>query len=1320
MLKLPFKYFLQSMDEMARPAISYTDSSGEQKSYEPIASVPYFMSKIDIYYLYQFPPSLWPEAFHYRINNVFRDFIENLKENEDNKLSGKSPVPWNDKRTVVLEWKGTNASGAMKDEKGADSKIIKYEFPNIKTFIYEYWDSLQRDVDTEFFAKHDDTEEARAEYEKILQKAMADNADTGGFFGTSLRDYSDKCDISTVVKKKVRGQEVEVEEKGTIWSCIGYRPVGLEAVSDQIKNWIAASHHGWTSSHVDPAYKNGSSYKEEPKTIPNKGPRNFDAKFVANNEKLKAIRNKILHTGGTPFQVTANGYVTWKNEDVKRTVQYVKTEIRTTEDGRKVAETIPVHTDSDSVRSANSDADAGIYGLEKMGRLPLLEPGYKVDSKSAEGVDQINGAKDFSELPKEVLNKLMVASKEDFEQMSSEIGKNAKNYTRAPQRLEDQLKRLVKIREILDVVNSDEAMQDLKTKLHEQEVASKNDKEKASLRLEYKFVELFETLKKWADAKKREIGSYKADDFEHQFVKLRDQYKEIQNTHFSYEASAHKQKMPNDEERTNMSKNDSSRKDMLKQMESAFNSYEFLSSMDSSGRITASNVIPLLSIYLREIQANAKKYDAFSYAIATHNNQRQDRNPLGLDMNNPLSVGEKKYPGLGDKTRGFGTFSPNNTSKQRLNANEEQWEQLKKHFSSAEMTEFPFNQEEIQKLMDEGRKYLGKVLDYIAGRKDILDYLDMDSHDVHTIALTKMREKVREASKTDRTPPDDLTIVMGELKNIADQLSNLSDVSKSGTIDSAIKEGIDYALKVRTGGDQIASAAKYDPSFPTSLEYAKEYIAKAAETYLMRASGSGPLMYWLSASKDPHIKPLQKLKIYLGAREEVKEIVKNYIYTLCQLPQSSNDTALALSRKKRKDFSGEKQTSQIGQSGGESDFNMDDQIVQQMDANNMSIHTLMQSPAFVKVIKSSLFDNSDPTQGIETVIRNDFRKIMPQSHTFGPGVEKGTVIGQDVEEFRKFITQAIAAKVEKAQDEKGERLQKLKSLDADVDTKQDNDVMSTIGFASLLYSLMELEVDQQYGKELSGIKNSKERDERKTLLVKQAMKDWKSKNIASSGQRSISSPDLNNPDVAKQLSKSFSRILEDQKEFEKEEINVSNIPPTIRSPEVVNAMEVLAAIVHNLPKDERGSFDFSDLEREIRDLDVGSGSPWENDPNKEYKINVALLSLGDPMKYKQAATAVEAPEEERITPGQMSWIKDRIKTLSANKSAAPEEDKPFKHFPAPNKPMPGTSAPATPAPTAPAPQQAPAPKPAPSGGLAGFLNKRASLHKPKQDSEDDF
>jgi hypothetical protein len=1303
------------MDEMARPAMDYTDSSGETKSYEPIANVPYFMGKVDINYLYQFPPSLWAEAFHYRINSVFREFIENLQQNEENKINGKPPLEWNDKRTVILKWKASSVNKEMK-EQGIDSRVLKYQFSNIKTFISEYWDSLQRDIDTEFFAKNDDTPEARAEYEKILQKAMNNNADTGGFFGTSLRKMV-QCDITTIVKKKIKGQEQEVHEKGTIWSCIGYRPITVEAVSDQIGNWIAASHHGWTSNHVDPTYKQGSELKQGPSAIPNKGSRNFDSKFVVNSNKLTSIRNQVANAGGSPFTVDSYGFVSWKN-NVKKIVDYIR---------RNPDNTTSVVNSSVASIKLNDKSKYGMHGLEKLGRLPVLEPGYKIDSKSADSVDKLSKFTDFSELSREVLNKLLIASQEDFDQMSADIVK--KSDTKAVKRLEAQLKKLIEVRDLLPAINNSSTLAALKTKTHEEEIAASDEKEKRKLKVKYALLQLLGNFKEWSEKKRKEIGSYKSEDFEDQFLKLKKQFQETLNTHYSYEASSHKGKSPSEEERTNISKNDMSRKGMLKQMEYAFNAYEFLLA-GSSDKISASNVIPLLAIYLREIQSNAKKFDAFSYAIATHNNQRKDKTPLGLDMANPLEVGEKKYPGLSDKTRGFGTFEPNKSSKHRLNANQQQWTELKKFFGAAEVTEYPFSQDEIEKLMSAGRKYQGKVLDYISSRKDILEYLDLESNQIHTMSLNAIKEKVKKASSSsDKEQPEDLSLVIKELKNITDQLSNLSDMSRSGSIQSAIKEGIAYAIATRVSGDQVASAAKYDPSFPSSLEFAKDYIAKAAETYLMRASGAGPLMYWLSAYKDTKISPLQKLKIYLGAREEVKEIAKNYVYTLCQLPQDSNDTALALSRKRRKSFAGSTQTSQIGSSGGDSEFDFDDQIVQQMDANKMSVHSMMQSPSLVKVIKSSLFDNSDPTQSIETVIRNDFRKIMPQSHTFGIGVEKGTTLGQDVEEFTNFIAKAIASKVEKAQQDKNEKLQKLKDLDLDVDTKQDNDVLSTIGFASLLYSLMELEVDQQYGKELSGINDSKKREDVKNNYVKAAMKNWKEKNLGSkSGEKSIASPDLTDRTVANQINKSFNSIIEDQDEFNREEINVSNIPIQIRSPEVVNAIEVLAAVVKDLPKDENGEYDMRDLDREIAELDSGAGSPWENDANKEYKINVAMLCMGDNIKYKQAATAIEAPEEERVSPDQLKWIKDRTALLRNTKKAEPEvkpnEDKPFKHFPSPDKPMPTPSmAPVSPPtqPQATQPRQQPPAQPAkPVSDLAGFLNRRASLHKPSKDTEDDF
>lgn len=1289
MLRLPFKYFLNKVDEMARPALKVQDEKGNSREYEPIANVPYFMGQNDINYLYQFPPSLWPEAFHYRINYAFREFIEHLMQNEQRALNGEESVEWNDNRDVWLKWKATQVSKEDKAE-GAVGKLIKYKFPNVKMYVKEYYDAVQRDVDTEFFASHDDTPEARKEYEAILKKALEDNADTGGYFGTSLRKYTGLCNIKQTQKVQRKGEEETKEEDVSLWACIGYNPVTYATISSEISNWMSASHMGWGVSPVDPAHRKT--------TVPNKGKEHFKGSAIVHEDKLKAISRRIKQSGGENFRVAKDGSVRWSNAEKWA-------EIRDA-DGKVLRREQVQFT---------YGGEGGIPGIEKQGSLPHLQAGYKVDSDSVDTIENLSNLTNFSELQKELIDELISSDPATFEKRTKEIleGKGG-----AKQRFEGQINNIASIREILSVLNSEQSFKSKLDELYEAEIKAKSKKEQEDIKKKTVLLKMVWKFKTWSDQNYQKLSSQNASEYKTKYEQLLASYKEVQNSHYQYEAEASKDKKITPEEEAKIKENEETRKKFLEQLESAYSAYEYMKFTQTSNKIVPSNFIPLLAIYLRDVQLKAKRYDVFSYAIASHNAQRNDRNPLGLDMPNPLAYGDRKYPGLGDKSKGIGAFEPNKSSKHRLHANSEQWQEIKKYFATSEINEFPFGEKEINQLRDQGSKYFNKVLEYLNGNSELVEYLGVDN----ITNLKEFESAYQKAKKENPNAPKEIAIVQKELKDTSERLGLLDRVSETGSIQSAVQEGVEYAIKPK-GGDQVSEASKYDPTFPASLEFAKDYIAKAAEIYLMRASGSGPLVYWLKIANDPKIDILKKLKVYFEARDEVKEIVKNYVYTLAQLPSQDKGSALEASRRKRKDWVSKqaKQTSQLGSSddGETSDF--DAQISGRLDSSGISAKDLL-SGDMVNIISSSIFDNSDPSQKIAIELkRSSSRKFRPASGTMGVEIEGGTVIGHDIE----FFSQFIADKVKEAQAVKEGRKDALKQMN--MDQSADNEVLSQMGFASLLYKLMELEVEETYGDELSQEKDQKTRDGRKKYLVGKMMTDWKKKNLGEvpNETNKVESPDLSDGSVASLLQKSLNGIISDIEDFDRAEVNPSKIPTEIRSPEVINALETLAVVIQELPKDENGSFDMDDLDTQIDQLDQSPSSPWASDPNKEYKINVVMISTGGQMKYKQAARAISGTAQEpKLNQQQVQWIQNRIEELKKKKkpmgiplkkpmaqpTASPTQP-PVNPIPVPQQMTTPTTTTQMPTPQPEAPVQ---PKVSNSGG---YLKRRTALHQPK---EEDF
>jgi hypothetical protein len=134
-------------------------------------------------------------------------------------------------------------------------------------------------------------------------------------------------------------------------------------------------------------------------------------------------------------------------------------------------------------------------------------------------------------------------------------------------------------------------------------------------------------------------------------------------------------------------------------------------------------------------------------------------------------------------------------------------------------------------------------------------------------------------------------------------------------------------------------------------------------------------------------------------------------------------------------------------------------------------------------------------------------------------------------------------------------------------------------------------------------------------------------------------------------------------------------------------------------------------------------SPWANDPNKEYKINVIMLSTGGPIKYKQAARAISGVvQEPKLTQQQIQSIQNRIKELKdKKKSIGTPLPPPISSKPPVNPiPMPQTASQPTSVPVQLQPLQAPKPElpQTPPKSSGGYLKKRSAFHQPTDD--DDF
>ncbi|RDJ35629.1 MAG: hypothetical protein DWQ19_12490 [Crenarchaeota archaeon] len=269
-IKYPFYDFIKARDqnlydEMARPPVKFKNpKTGEfEGNYNVSSRTPIFTDKYDIYYLYQFPPEFWPAAMTARYNHFLYDALEQ----GDN---------YNDIQDVTLTTPGGKGGTAV-------------TFKGRNTFASHLVDKIKRDIDVDFFRKHDKGQENQEKYEKEAEEHKAAGRDLGGYIGASL------------------DEPIKV---GQTWAAKGFVPPG--PLHDNLKAWRTGSSEGWLEDLDGIEHVEGKM-----KSLGGRGTGGGQEVVAFAGKDLKRLENEMRQANAVPFKILADNKVAWRNVEKK-------------------------------------------------------------------------------------------------------------------------------------------------------------------------------------------------------------------------------------------------------------------------------------------------------------------------------------------------------------------------------------------------------------------------------------------------------------------------------------------------------------------------------------------------------------------------------------------------------------------------------------------------------------------------------------------------------------------------------------------------------------------------------------------------------------------------------------------------------------------------------------------------------------------------------------------------------------------------------------------------------------------------------------------
>ena len=311
---------------------------------------------------------------------------------------------------------------------------------------------------------------------------------------------------------------------------------------------------------------------------------------------------------------------------------------------------------------------------------------------------------------------------------------------------------------------------------------------------------------------------------------------------------------------------------------------------------------------ISQIGKSAKAYDAYDWNVHRFNHDREDHDPLGVGMGNPLRMGSYKYPPLRDSTQSFGAFFPNRQNQSMLHGDEGDWENHFQHLfgmgGEKHQVKPHITDKEFEHVQRKAATYASKIGETLAADSDIKSFLgsvnagDLTSPRGVSAALRRKEKELNQNGQTvslitngklanDDTLPDGIVIpqklrtAWSELNKLEKDLGSLHSDVDGNASQSDIKIGVETAIN-----------KKFDdwPVLKAALDANKTWIIYNAEKVVKRSMGEAPFRQYLDVMRDSTSNPLDRHKHGLEAKLMVRKIAQNYTEQIAQLNLDSIGT----------------------------------------------------------------------------------------------------------------------------------------------------------------------------------------------------------------------------------------------------------------------------------------------------------------------------------------------------------------------------------------------------------------------------------------------
>lgn len=299
---------------------------------------------------------------------------------------------------------------------------------------------------------------------------------------------------------------------------------------------------------------------------------------------------------------------------------------------------------------------------------------------------------------------------------------------------------------------------------------------------------------------------------------------------------------------------------------------------------------------MKRKQNTARKYGPYEYAIHTFNRERHGHDPLGVGMENPLILGDPKYPSLGNNvTQGMGSIAPTRQSPQLLHGEEGEWEskyqkqfghgfdELSGKFRNPNLLDAD-DHKEIEK---KTKEYLGAIASKLSKDQRTMEFLDLNPTDTqHLDDLDFLKERIKaklpdaafgrdgRISSTEERIPELLRKAFNEIRDTVRELNTVGAEVESGSLSSAIADGVEKFVK----GPSLAGR----PELKAAMETRIPQLAINAENFVRRNIGESAFRNYADALSRG-AKGAEKRKLAQDLRDFITSRAYSYTGSLAQL-----------------------------------------------------------------------------------------------------------------------------------------------------------------------------------------------------------------------------------------------------------------------------------------------------------------------------------------------------------------------------------------------------------------------------------------------------